>query len=98
MHHCRCCTGPGQGVQGGLGVLCGGVRGRLLDWEPWWSLLLLPLKLDSGQDYSKLGDYPFPEAGSTRSTLGTPPPRPGGVSLPLTPGPGRKEICPEGSG
>lgn len=32
----------------------------------------------SGQDRSKLSDYPSPEAGSTRSTLGTPPPRPGG--------------------
>lgn len=46
LHHCLPCTGPGQGVQGSLGVLCGGVRGRLLDWEPWWSLLLLPLKLE----------------------------------------------------
>lgn len=60
-HHCPPCTGPGQGVQRGLGILCGGVRGGLLDWEPWWSCLLLPLKLEPvGRTTPKSATIPLP--------------------------------------
>lgn len=60
-HHCPPCTGPGQAVQKGLGILCGGVRGGLLDWEPWWSRLLLPLKLEpEGRTIPNSATIPLP--------------------------------------